>query len=199
MKTCSKSRACVDLWMPRCSCASQEAPSSHREEKHSQVVSKTAIFCNRPRCWAVYLCVTSESSRAGIARAVVYLSWSLENFCCRKTGGEPEECVNPTRRTRQSPSLQAPAPPHSRRCITWCRCCCRCLECALLPGSMRLPDPVTWRHSLLRLPVLCPYLSMLRQALQNGASGAPDAFAVAALDAFTDTARGVPSRQWNSI
>ena len=32
---------------------------------------------------------------------------------------------------------------------------------------------------------------MLRQALQNGASRAPDAFPVAALDAFTDTAQGV--------
>ena len=49
---------------------------------------------------AAYLCVTSESSHASVARAVVCLSWLLEHFHRRKTGGEPEECVNPPRQTR---------------------------------------------------------------------------------------------------
>ena len=47
------------------------------------------------------------------ARAVVCLL--LEYFHCRKTGGEPDECVNPTRQTRWSTSLQALAPPHVER------------------------------------------------------------------------------------
>ena len=41
-------------------------------------------------------------------------------------------------------------------------------------------------------PFCLPSFSMLRQALQNGASDAPDAFAAAALAALVDAARGVP-------
>ena len=60
--------------------------------------------------------MTSESSRACIARAVVCLSWLLEYVHRRKTSGEPDESVNPT---RQITSLQALAPPHKRP--PWCR------------------------------------------------------------------------------
>ena len=41
-------------------------------------------------------------------------------------------------------------------------------------------------------PFCLPSFSTLRQALQNGASDAPDAFAAAALAALIDAARGVP-------
>ena len=48
--------------------------------------------------------IAHQTQRAGIARAVVCLSWLLECFNCRKTSGEPDECVNPTRQTRWSTS-----------------------------------------------------------------------------------------------
>ena len=94
----------------------------------------------------VFVSVTSESSRAGITCAL----WSAcpghwQFFCYRKTGGEPDGCVNPRRRTCWSLSLQAPAPPHSR-------------QRERLPVCRRLPDPVTWRHSQVRLSVLFPEL-----------------------------------------
>ena len=41
-------------------------------------------------------------------------------------------------------------------------------------------------------PFCLPRFSMLRQALQNGASDAPDTFAAAALAALIDADRGVP-------
>ena len=68
--------------------------------KHSRVVSNATKHGGHKECRAAYLCVTSESSHAGIARAVVCLSWLLEYVHCRKTGGEPDECVNSTRQTR---------------------------------------------------------------------------------------------------
>ena len=48
------------------------------------------------------MCDFRVQSRRHRARAVVCLSWLLEYFHCRKIGGEPDECVNPTRKTRQS-------------------------------------------------------------------------------------------------
>ena len=44
----------------------------------------------------------------------------------------------------------------------------------------------------MRLSFLFAELSMLRQASQNGASDAPDAFAAAALAALIDAARSLP-------
>ena len=113
----------------------------HPKKHHDRT---TGIKSNLPKCRAVYLCVTSESSRASIARAVVCLSWSLVYFCYPKTGGGQTNASIPQ------------------------------------DGRASSSDPVTWRHSLMRLSVCFPIFSML----QNGASGA--------LDAFTDTARGVP-------
>ena len=78
---------------------------------------------------------------------MVCLSWLLEYVHRRKTSGEPDESVNPT---RQSTSLQALAPPRSRRRRPWCGR----LECALLPGRGLLPHPGTRRHSWTRLSVL---------------------------------------------
>ena len=79
---------------------------------------------------------------------MVCLSWLLEYVHRRKTSGEPDESVNPT---RQSTSLQALAPPHTRRRRPWCGR----LECALLPRRGLLPHPGTQRHSWMRLSVLC--------------------------------------------
>ena len=85
----------------------------------SQMLQNMVIIVSAGRRSCVCdLRVQSCRHRAG---AVVSLSWLLENVHCRKTGGGPYECVNPTRQTRWSTSPQALAPPHSRRRPPWCR------------------------------------------------------------------------------
>ena len=63
---------------------------------------------------------------------------------------------------------------------------------ALLPGRGRLPIQVHGGTRRRASPFCLPSFSMLRQASQNGALDAPDAFAAAALAALIDAARGVP-------
>ena len=132
--------------------------------------------------------IAHQTQRAGIARAVVCLSWLLECFNCRKTSGEPDECVNPTRQTRWSTSTAGagsasldgvPRGAAGRRGGR--------LECAA--AFLTQVHGGTRRRAS---PFCLPNISMLRQASQNGASDGPDAFAAAALAALIDAARGVP-------
>ena len=118
------------------------------------------------------------------ACAVVCLSWLLECFHCRKTGDEPDECVNPIIQTCWSTSLQALAPPHSRRRPPWCRWLPR--RSSRVRASSWALAPSSPRHTV------APEDSPLRSVCQNSASDAPDASAAAALDALIDAARGVP-------
>ena len=108
-------------------------------------------------------------------------------FSLSQNGWEPGECVNPTRQTRQSTSLQALAPPHSRR------------TSPVLP--LAVAARVSSAHFFLGVSAFLTRrfassfcllsFAKLRHALQNGASDAPDAFAAAALAALIDAARSV--------
>ena len=176
--------------MPLCSSTSQGAPGSDTWEDQTQ---PSCLKCHKHQ-QAAYFCVTSVSSRACIARAVVCLSWLLENFHCIKNGGEKEECVNPTRQTRQSTSPQALALPHSRRRLPVVPLAATAgVSSALFfLGAGAFLTQVHGGTRRCASPLCLPSFSMLRQALQNGASHAPDAFAAAALAALIDAARGVP-------
>ena len=151
----------------------------------SQMLENIVII---DKCRAPSLCVTSESSRAGIARAVVCLSWLLEYVHCRKTGGEPDECVNPTRQTRQSTSTAGAGSTSlsaTSRVVPLAAAGVSSARFFLGAGAF-----LTQAHGGTRR-CASPF-SMLRQALQNGDSDAPDAFAAAVLAALIDAARGVP-------
>ena len=134
--------------------------------KHNQVISKAAIFNDRPKCRAVYLCVTSESSRAGIARSLWSASPGHGNVftIAKLVDGQmnasiPQDGHARARHCRRRLRLTLGGVPRGAAGR-----CGGCLECAILPGCRRLPDPVTRRHSYMRLSVLFPICSMLRQA-----------------------------------
>ena len=144
------------------------------------------------------MCVTSEFSGASIARA----PWSA----C------PDRwIIFPVAKKKKwaKSHTNASIPPQGRRARA--RHCRRKLRITL--GDVSVVPPaaeagfssarlflsagafLTQKHGGTRgcaSPFCLPSFCVLRQALQNGASNAPDAFAVAALAALVDTTRGVP-------
>ena len=133
--------------------------------------------------------MTSESSRAGIARAVVCLSWLLEHFHCRKTGGEPvasipqDRCAR-ARHCRRSLSATSPVVPLAAATGV--------SSARFFLGAGAFLTQVHGGTGRWAFPFCLPSFSMLRRPSQNDSSDAPETFAAAALSALIDAARGVP-------
>ena len=138
--------------------------------------------------------MTSESSRAGIARAVVCLSWLLKYLHCRQN-----RCGNQT-----NASIPQDRRGGARHCRRWLRLTLGdVLPVVPLAAAAGVSSARFFRgagafltqvHGGTRgcASLFClPSFSMLRQGLQKGSSDAPDAFAAAALAALIDAARGV--------
>ena len=146
----------------------------------SQMLQNIVVIESR----AAYLCVTSESSRAGIARAPWSACPGCWSTCTVAKPVRSQRNASIAHNRRAGARHCRLAPPHSRRRLPWCRWPPR--RASRVRASSWALAPSSPKHTV------APEDSPLRSVCQNSASDAPDAFAAAALAALIDAARGVP-------